>query len=236
MMNIEKARLDKMLQEHKVSPEDYAILSSALNKKKIFNRLRSTFLLNPFQKIAGVNALLLGVITLILTSFFGVTAQLYYLSPMSTINALALAKQTLPHPVLFLLYQNVVCWLVLAILLMIGAKILQKKPVRIIDFLGTAALARFPTLVATIYLAILRVTYPSILYVDFSKGVQLHFSLAQYLFSAPVIVFAIWQAVIYFYAYKESSGLTGKKGILSFLAIIVLAECIAEPLTTWFMQ
>lgn len=235
-MNTEKARLDKMLQEQKISQEDYAILATALKRKTIFNKIHSTFLLNPFQKIAGIKALFLGVITLILISFFGVVAKVYYLSPMSTINALALAKQVITHPFLFLLYQNVVCWLVLALSLLLAAKILQRKTVRVIDFLGTVAFARVPTLIATIYLAVLRVTYPSILYIDYSKGMQLHFSLAQYLFTAPVIILAIWQAMIYFYAYKESSGLTGKKGIFSFITVLVIAECISAPLTTWFMH
>ena len=235
-MNTEKARLDKMLQEKKISQEDYAILATALKRRTIFNKIHSTFILNPFQKIAGTKALFLGLITLILTSFLGVKAQLYYLSPMSTINALVLAKQTITNPFIFLLGQNIVCWLVLAIFLLITAKIIQKNSIRIIDFFGTVALARFPTLLVTIYTMMIRIMNPSLLDIDMSKGFPIHFTLAQYIWSIPIAILAIWQAVMYFYAYKESSGLTGKKLILSFLTIIVLAEFTTAPLTTWFMN
>ena len=235
-MTNEKARLEKMLRDNKISQQDYEILASALKRKTIFNKIHSTFLLNPFQKIAGIKALVLGLITLLLTSFFGVKAQVYYLSSMVTLNATALAKQTISHPFAFLLYQNVACWFVLATLLMIAAKILQKNKIRIIDFFGTVALARFPTLIITLYVMIGRAIAPNLWNIDMSKGFPLHFSASQYLVSIPASIIAIWQAVIYFYAYKESSGLTGKKLWLSFLGTMVIAECIAQPVTTFFMS
>jgi hypothetical protein len=235
-MNTKKSRLDKMLQENKISEDDYKILGAALKRKTFFNKIHSTFLLNPFQKIAGFKALFLGIITILLTSALALKAKIYFLGPLSTINASALGKQSINHPFAFILYQNIVCWLTLAILLMITAKILQKNKIRIIDFLGTVALARFPTLIATLYLMLTRIYYPSILDVDFSKGYPLHFSIIQYIFSIPAIILVIWQAVIYFYAFKESSGLTGKKLSFGFLVTIVLAEFIAQPITTWFMN
>lgn len=235
-MNTEKTRLDKMLQEHKISEEDYAILATALKRKTIFNKIHSTFLLNPFQKIAGLKALFLGMITLLLISFFGVKAQLFYLSPMSTINASVLAKQTITHPFMFLLGQNMICWLILATLLCITAKIIQKKKTRFVDFFGTIAFGRFPTLLVTLSILLMRIINPSLLDIDMSSGYPIHFSLMQYIWSIPIVVLAIWQAVIYFYAYKESSGLMGKKCVLSFLAAFIISEFSSAPLTTFFMN
>lgn len=235
-MNNEKTRLDKMLQAQKISQDDYAILAAALKRKTIFNKIHSTFLLNPFQKIAGWKALLLGMITIVLTSLLALKAKLYFLGPMSTLNASVLGQLNIRYPLGLILYQNIMCWLVLSIVLMITAKVLQKHKIRIIDFLGTVALARIPTLIATFYLMILRIGYPSVLAIDLSHGYQLHYSIAQYIFMIPVIILAIWQAVIYFYAFKESSGLTGKKLILGFLVGVILAENIAQPLTTWFVR
>ena len=52
-MNNEKTRLDKMLNEHKISQEDYSVLSKALHRKAFYTKMQSQFWLNPFQKIAG---------------------------------------------------------------------------------------------------------------------------------------------------------------------------------------
>jgi hypothetical protein len=235
-MNTEKARLDQMVQEQKISPSDYIILANALKRKTLFNKIHSTFLLNPFQKIAGLKALFLGIITLLLTSYFGVKAKLYFLGPFSIINESALAKQSMSHPFAFLLYQNVVCWLVLAIVLMVTAKILQKNKIRMIDFLGTVALARFPFLILTVSLLLVRVFYPEILNVDFKHGLPLHPSMAQSLFGIIVTSCAIWQITVYFYAFKESSGLTDKKLWFGFFVAMGLAENMAQLLTTWFMN
>ncbi|MDF1678046.1 MAG: hypothetical protein P1U32_05060 [Legionellaceae bacterium] len=235
-MNTEKSRLDKMLQENKISKKEYDILATALKRKRFFNKVHSTFLLNPFQKIAGWKALLIGMMVIILTSAIAVKAKLYFLGPMSTINASVLGKQSITSPFFFMLYQNMICWLVLSILLMLTAKVLQKHKIRIVDFLGTVALARIPTLIATLYLMVVRMEYPSVLEIDLSHGYQLHYSIAQYILTLPVIILAIWQAVIYFYAFKESSGLTGKKLTFGFLAAIILAETVAQPITTLFMN
>lgn len=40
-MNTEKSRLDKMLQEKKISQDEYAILATALKRKRFFNKIHS---------------------------------------------------------------------------------------------------------------------------------------------------------------------------------------------------
>ena len=68
-MNTEKTRLENMLRDNKISREDYDILASALKRKSFFTKMQSSLLLNPFQKIAGLNALVLGMIILFMTSY-----------------------------------------------------------------------------------------------------------------------------------------------------------------------
>ena len=46
-----------------------------------------------------------------------------------------------------------------------------------------------------------------------------------------MIMAAIWQIITYFYALKESSGLSGKKLSISFIAAILLGEMITSTLT-----
>ena len=235
-MSTEKARLDKMLQEKKISQDDYRMLLSSIKRRSFFSKLQQSFWLNPFQKIAGFKALTIGMLILVMTSYLGVKAKLYYLGPLSAINATVLAKQTISYPFLFLLYQNIVNWLVLAILFMIAAKILQKNKMRVIDFLGTVSLAQFPMLLVTVYTCLIRRFYPSLIEFDVSKGFPIHFTANQYIFTIPVIVFVVWQGVLCFYALKESSGLNGKKLWWGFLGTLILAGLIAQPLTTLFMN
>ena len=64
----------------------------------------------------------------------------------------------------------------------------------------------------------------------------MHPSLAMSAFSIIVIGLFVWQIITYFYALKESSGLKGKKLMLSFIVALILGEVIASPLTTIFMS
>lgn len=235
-MNKDKQRLATMLEEKKISKEDHDMLQTALKRKSFFAKMQSSIWLNPFQKIAGFKALILGMLVLILTSYLGITAKLYFLGPLSMINALALAKQTISNEFLFLAYQNLVNWLVLSVLFIAATKLLQKQTIRVIDFLGTVALARFPVLLITIYTGLLRLYFPSILDIDMSHGFPIHFSWIQYLSTTPVLALGIWQIILTFYAFKESSGLRGKKIWWGFVIAIILGETIAQPLTTMFMN
>lgn len=235
-MNNEKNRLDKMLNEHKISQEDYSVLSKALHRKAFYSKMQSKFWLNPFQKIAGFKALVIGMMILLMISYLGVVAKVYFLGPISIINAAALAKQTNAIGFLFLTYQNIVSWLTLSILFIVTAKVLQKQRLRIVDFLGTVVFAQYPTLFNVLFIGISRFIYPSLWEVDMSKGMPIHASIGQYVNGAVVSVFMVWQIITYFYAFKESSGLLEKKLWIGFLVSIIAAGFIASPLTTMFMN
>lgn len=236
-MKNDKARLMDMLYEHKITQKDYNTLLAALQKKSFFSKMQSSLLLNPFRKIAGFKALVIGIIILFTMSYVGVMAKVYFLGPLSVINATVVAKQTMGIGFLLLAYQNIVSWLVLALLFVIAAKALQNKKLRIIDFLGTVSLARFPLLLLTTFISMTRIVNPAILDIDMTKGVPLHYSsIGQYIFSLMVMVLVVWQIITYFYALKESSGLVGKKLWLGFIVPIIVSEFIALPLTTLFMN
>ena len=235
-MKNDKERLMGMLNENKISQDDYNTLLVALEKKSFFLKLQSSLWLNPFQKIAGFKALIMGMMILLAMSGMGVIAKVYFVGSISIINASAVAKQTMDISFLLLAYQNIVSWLILSAMFILAAMILQKKKIRIIDFLGTVSLARFPALLITILIGIVRMINPSILDVDMSKGISLHASFSQTLLGVLMMVLIVWQIFTYFYAFKESSGLIGKKLVLGFIASIIAAEYSGLPLTTMFMN
>jgi len=236
-MNTEQARLERMLKENKISQQDYNTLLVALEKKSFFSRMESSLLLNPFQKIAGGKALVIGMMILVAMSYIGVIAKVYFIGPLTAVNYTILTKQTMDIGFLLLAYQNIICWLVLSALFVIAAKILQKKKLRIIDFLGTVSLARFPLLLLTIIMSIIRQVSPAMLDIDMTKGIPLHYaSSGEYVLNAIVAILLVWQIITYFYAMKESSGLVGKKLWLGFIVPVIAGELIALPLTSLFMN
>jgi len=231
-----KERLDSMLQEKKISEADYKVLIEAINKKSFFSKISSSLLINPFQKIAGVKALTLGITILVLISFLGVIGQVYFIGVMGVLNAHALVKQSIDINFFLLAYQNLVSWLVLSGVFMVAAIIFRKKRIRVIDFLGTVALARFPLLIMTACMALIQSVSPAFLAIDMSQGISMKGTPGMSAFSLLVLCLFIYQIATYFFALKESSGLVGKKLWLSFIASFIVAEIIIQPLATIFMN
>lgn len=229
-MTTEKDRLDEMLQNNKITKSEYHLLLSALNKKNSFYVVFS-FLVNPFQRIAGVYSLVIGLITLLAMSGLGLIAKVYFPGLITILNASAVKEPKVPLNFYLLLYQNAICWIVLTIIFIVIAKILQQKRIRIIDFIGTVALARFPFLILTGILCIIRLLYPSFLEIDLTKGVLVEPSVSLSAFFVVMITFVIWQITTYFNAFKESSGLIGKKLWIGFIIALILGEVTTNYLT-----
>lgn len=231
-MTKDKEKLFNMLKEGKISETDFKVLSSALEKKNSSSLL--SLAINPFQKIAGLYALILGAITIICMSYLGTIAKVYFPGIIDCLNAAVVKNPKISPNFIFLLYQNIVCWFLLSILFIFTAKYFQNKKLRMIDFFGTVALARFPFLFLTFLLSIIQIVAPSFMNIDISQGIEIHLSFSMVLFSLMAIGFGIWQIAAYFYALKVSSGLIGKKLWISFILAIVVAEAISWKLTILF--
>lgn len=233
-MSKEKERLGKMLKEGKISEEDYSLLLAAIEKNSSRAGYIFSILLNPFQKIAGFNALILGLIVILAMSFLGVAAKLYFPGILGVLNATVVKLPKIQMGVFLPLCQNIISWLTLTFLFFISAKIFQQKKLRFLDFLGTVALSRFPYLILTLSILLSKAISPGFMDIDLSKGLELHPSIGMTLFGIFFTICALWQIITYFYALKESSGLIGKKLWISFLASIIIGEAISSPLTTIF--
>lgn len=233
-MEKEKKRLIRMLQENKISEKEYQLLSSALAKKSLLDNSVLSVLVNPFNKIAGITALLGGLFILAAMSMIGVHAGVVFPGILDIINVKALAMSQEPS-IMLLMTQNVISWLVLSVLFIVAAVCLKQQRMRFIDFFGTVALSRYPYLVLTAFIAMLQALEPSLLDIDLSQGLSLEFSPAKILFGMVVIVCIIWQIMTYFFALKESSGLMGKKLWVSFIAALIAGEALSMALITRFL-
>ena len=76
-MASEKERLLNMLKENKITESDYQLLSESINKKP--SRLNTVFslIINPFQKIAGLYALIAGLMIIAFMSYVGMVGKFY---------------------------------------------------------------------------------------------------------------------------------------------------------------
>lgn len=221
-MRNEHKRLLDLFKNKKITEDEYKLLSKAISPS--FSSKTVFLLLNPFRKIAGFWALVLGLVIILTTSYLGTIAQVYFSSVLSVFNASVVKNAKIGTVFSFLLYQNVIILIVLSSILYISARLLKQKQVRLIDFIGTIALSRFPYLFFTFFLAITRVLNPQILNVNLEEGLQFNLSLPTILLSAIGIVCVVWQIITYFYAFKESSGLSGKKLWTSFVTCLLIAE------------
>ncbi|MBN9289036.1 MAG: hypothetical protein BGO43_01675 [Gammaproteobacteria bacterium 39-13] len=229
-MASENERLATLLKENKITQDEYKLLYKALEKPSSV-RFVLTLLINPYQKIAGLWAFVIGIGIILIISYLGSIAKIYFPGLLGILNASMIKSPKMGTDFLFLLYQNTVIWAVLTGLFILAAKFLQQKGVRIIDFMGTVALSRFPYLILTGFLALMRTVNPRFMDVGMEQGLQLKPSILAVIFSSVVIICAVWHIVTYLYALKESSGLSGKKLWISFIACILIGEIIANFIT-----
>ncbi|MBA2711156.1 MAG: hypothetical protein H0U57_11260 [Tatlockia sp.] len=232
-MNKEEMKLSNMLKENKISESDYQMLMAALDNQSLCRKIENSLLINPFQKIAGIKALLLGLIVLILMSIVGSYSDVYIDGTFGYLFAENI-KAIKPNFIL-LLYQNTVAILTLALLFFLISKLYKQKNLRIIDFLGTVALARFPILISLIFTFFDRYIEPDSYKMDYSKGIELHITLSSLLVNFIVMGALAWIIMTYLFAFKESSGLQDKKLWIGFATVMIVGELIALILTRWFL-
>lgn len=233
-MKKELERLLKMRKENKISERDFDMLSGALTKNSFCSTLENSMLINPFQKIAGFKALFIGLILMLVMSVIGVYANVYIDGSLGFIMTNGF-KATRAPSFLLLLYQNMVACLSVAVLFYLSAILLRQKGIRIIDFLGTVAFARYPTCISIMFFILAKWLSPENFNEDFSKGFSFHFSITGSLSALLWTACYVWQGMNYFFAFKESAGLDGKRLWSAFLITMLVADILSSILTRLFL-
>lgn len=234
-MNNEKMILENMFAANKISKDDYLLLLNTLDTKLSSVDTYVSFLINPFQKVAGIRALIAGICIVLAMSFLGIIANVYFEGVLGCTFALSFKNAKINPNFLFLFYENIVACFSLTLFFLATAKIFKQKRIRIIDFFGTVTLARFPYLILVASEAALQVIKPALFDFDPAKNFEFHFSFILFMSNIFWTFCYMWQIATYFYALKESSGLTGKKLWISFLISIIFCEMLGLYLTRIFL-
>lgn len=176
-----------------------------------------SIIFNPFKRIAGWEAFGIGLVIVILTTFTGNFAGIYFdgVIDMHFAENFDSLKSWLMIPV-NIISISVIMWL---------AGITVSKNFRFIDILGTMTLSRAPFLL--IALASFFVKVP-----DLSGIMQDPFVIFDSISFIIILILTfpiiIWSVTLMYNAYKISTGASGQKLSISFIFGLVIAEIISK--------
>ncbi|MHC4394389.1 MAG: hypothetical protein ACYS1A_01920 [Planctomycetota bacterium] len=187
----------------------------------------SQWFFNPFRFIAGFRALLLGLAIILLSAFFGWLGTTHFDGVLDFHTGLQASLW-------FFFAEGLINWVSLVIPLFFFGLIVSRFSFRIVDVLGTQALARWPYLITALVMLPdanrrfaeymmsrfgLGAAVASINYVD-----MLIFAFAMLL----SILMAVWMVALMYKAYAVSCNIKGAKTIITFIISLLGAEVLSK--------
>jgi hypothetical protein len=194
-----------------------------------------TLLFNPSVYVAGGEALIIGVVAILVAGLIGAVSNTHFDGVLDT--------HTGVHaPLWVFLVEGFINWLSLALVLLVVGRIVSKTPFRTIDLLGTQAMARWPTvLTSLLFLPPAVQRYPTHILqqlstmdmskphqmppIDFGPASEAIVFFAAMLALIPVM---IWLVMLMYRSFSVSCNLKGAKGIRSFVIGLLVAEAISK--------
>ncbi len=196
------------------------------NESKNTHRI-TTWLFDPFTYIAGWQALIVGIIGIVAAALIGSIGNVHFDGVLDMhIGARA--------SLWFFIAEGFIDWLSLTIVLLLAGLILRRISFRIIDVLGTQALARLPMLfsaVAWLLPANQRVTEALMKMIQNPNQPLALQPVDIAVFTAAMIIILlmlVWMVALMYRAYAVSCNLKGAKAIVSFIVCLIIAEIISK--------
>jgi len=185
------------------------------------------WLFNPFHRVAGGKALALGIVSLLAAALLGSLGNAHF-------DGVLDFHQGPSAPVGLYVCEGLVDWLALSIPLLLTGKLILRSRGRIVDVLGTQALARFPS-VLTAGLALLPPHRRIIQQLTSGQVQNLRDLQAQppdmIVFAMVVLVIilmTIWMVALMYRAFSVSCNLRGGKAIGVFIGALIAGEVISK--------
>ena len=166
------------------------------------------FLINPFERIAGWQALTIGIAVMALTAVVG------------KINHVAFDGALDSHPGTFSLsisfIMQVVAFISIFLSMWLAGVLFSKAKLRAIDIAGTMALARAPMLLFAV-VCFLPIA-PASLY-------DIPNLIISNIINIPLL---IWMVALMYNAYSVSCHLKGSRAVISFIGAVIVAEILSK--------
>ncbi len=192
------------------------------NEKKL-----GTFLFNPFAYVAGSKALVWGLVLIFLAGLVGSWSGTHF-------DGVIDAHPGTRTPLWFFLSEGFVDWLSLAVVLVFAGKLVSKTSFRVVDVMGTEALARWPSIIGS--LAFLtpgfhRISQALIHHLSTSTTKpQLGAADAAILLGVGIaaVLATCWMVYLMYKAFSVSCNVRGGKAVDIFIAALIVAEIVYQ--------
>lgn len=184
-----------------------------------------TVLFNPFFYIAGAQALLLGIIAIVLTSLIGSFGNAHFDGVLDTHVGTA-------APLWLFFAEGFIDWICLTLVLWVCGKIISNTMFRAVDIIGTQALARWPA----IFISLLTLPpafqkFSTELLAQIQQG-NFNFNLRHLsvfvMLIAAMVPFIIWMVRLMYKSFSVVCNVSGGKAIGTFVIGLLIAEVLSK--------
>ena len=181
------------------------------------------WLLDPFIRIDGTRALLIGLSVIVASGPAAVLGGLHF-------DGLPDFTPTYGAPLWVPVRDGLVTWLVFSLLIGLAARVIAPRPVRFVDIAGPQALARFPLLVAALLCALpaMRRANAEML-ATVAEGGSIVPPPVWAFFVATFVGFfcGIWMLWLMWKGFSVACKLRGGRAVAVFAAIFVAAQAVS---------
>jgi len=199
----------------------------ANNTKTLPRRSIGQWLFNPFRFLAGFQALFLGSGIILISAFIGSLGNTHF-------DGVLDVHKGLETTLWFFLAEGLIDWLAIAITLFLFGLIVSRASWRMIDVLGTQALARWPYLITSIVmLPKANERFGMYLISRFTSTddstVLNYADMCIFIFAMIVVVLmAVWMVALMYRAYTVSCNIRGTRAIVTFIVGLIGAEVLSK--------
>ncbi len=188
----------------------------------------SSYLFTPFKFVAGKESLFIGVAVLALLFVFGYWNNVHFDGVLDT-HFGCLTTQS--SPAIHALYQ-LIAWFSLVVVFFPMAKTFSQSSVRLIDMVGTLAVARFPLIILALwgFNPDIHICMENINPFDTEAVMAIVGDKVGTLMISGLLslVVAVWYIVVLYNAYSVSANLKGARAGWTFAAALILSEIISK--------
>lgn len=188
------------------------------------------WLFKPFQFIAGLKALILGIIIMLLLSILGYIGNTHF----NGVIGMQYASGSGSTPYIVHAAYQVIALFSMAITFYITARIISKSSVRLIDIAGTMALSQAPHILFGL-IGLAPSVHPEFKNIDTTNVAEIMSFLQENIAMMAVvgittIIILIWSITLKYNAYSVSANIKGIIGGISFTIALIISEILSKIL------
>jgi hypothetical protein len=175
--------------------------------------------------------MILGVVVIVIAGFLGWVSNAHF----DGVLDLHIGAEA---PIWFFIAEGLIDWCCMSLAMILAGVIVVRRRFRIVDVIGTQALARYPSLlsVAVLLPAPVREGFNRVIEFAISKSAQgstpVDIGGMDVLFMGVVMLVTllviVWMVALMYRGYAVSCGTRGGKGIVSFIIGIIAAEILSK--------